>query len=151
MTINLYNNTSDNNVLDKNITFIASHICDIKGEIDLDAPTFILAHVPNEFYNANYLYSQEYDRYYYIQKKRGLLGARMVIECYIDPLMSFKGEIKQMYVLADRAGESLHNPYFDNGTLVTDCVHAKEVINYPYGFDNDGKYILVTCGHAAEA
>lgn len=146
MTIELFNNTSDNNNLNKSLTSHGNKQCDIKGEIDLIRPTFVVGHVSNQFKDCNYCYVPDYGRYYYITNKKGLLGNRMMLECVVDPLMSFKDAIKEMSVIADRANASIRNPYFDNGTLVNDCKHTKQIINFNNGFSNSGCYILLTCG-----
>lgn len=151
MNIILYNTSSDKKDLHKNLSnSLGSSTFEPKGDMDILRPYIILNHVGNTFKTANYCYIEELGRYYFIVSKRGLIGGRMAFELMVDPLVSFSSPISNLYVLADRGSKAINNPYYDNGTLVTDCKHTKQIINFSDGFSNSGTYILITCGAPAE-
>ena len=66
MELLLYNNKSDNNVLNKSIEKIGETIVlNAKEEISLLQPVFIIA-VDKTTSNLNYCYCPTFNRYYYI-------------------------------------------------------------------------------------
>ena len=94
MELLLYNNKSDNNVLNKDIVKIGETIVlNAKEEMYLQQPVFIVA-VDKTTSNLNYCYCPTFNRYYYINDIIYLSGGRAVLKCTVDVLMSWKDNIK---------------------------------------------------------
>lgn len=92
----LYTNYSDNRVIDKRITQIAEISGKIKGDCLMTAPTIIIQN--RDMTNVNYLYINDFNRYYYISEIKVMTGGVIELSCKVDVLMSFKTEIKQLKV-----------------------------------------------------
>lgn len=94
MTITLY--TSPEPVSSFNRTFTTvDTITDIKPfeAVDKLAPSFVLAY--NAAYSAvNYCYIDTFDRFYYVNITYDN-GGRMVLSCNVDPVYSWRNNIKQ--------------------------------------------------------
>lgn len=98
MTISLYENSSDNRVVNKELGFQLDVInVTLKQPTSIIQPSFIfsfgaIAEV-NEYTRFNYLYCKEFDRYYYITNMSFLQGKMIQFDCKVDVLMSFKNSI----------------------------------------------------------
>ena len=93
LSVTFYQNLSDNNVLDKNITAIGSSITMNPTEtVSILNPVFIIKH-DSTLLSANYCYVAEFNRYYFCTVSV-LTGGRMTIQCKVDVLMSAKDAIK---------------------------------------------------------
>ena len=70
MDINFYKNTSDNNVLNKNITLISTHNIKLKDECNIMTPSILIhGDISN---NINYAYIEKWGRYYYVRHKKSI-------------------------------------------------------------------------------
>lgn len=96
MICTLYTNYSDNRVLDKRITQIAEISGKIKGDCLMTSPTIIIQN--RDMSNVNYIYINDFNRYYYISEIKVMTGGVIELSCKVDVLMSFKTEIKQLKV-----------------------------------------------------
>ena len=90
-TCTLYTNTSNPNVIDKQISSLGDFSCDFKNIIDVETPEVYVA-AGAAYDKANYMYIPEFGRYYYAKARAGT-GNVITFECVSDPLMSFKTEI----------------------------------------------------------
>ena len=93
MVLTLYNNKSDKNVIGKDLTETLEITAELKEETSVLYPSFIVKK-NNNILNSNYLRAPEFNRYYYIKDIKKAPGGVMIISCEVDPLESFKAEIK---------------------------------------------------------
>ena len=94
MRITLYQNSSDKRVLNKSLSELEQH----EGEIiegSLLHPVIRLKSTSDAI-NANYLYCDKTDRYYYITDYEMLRGQIIIIKCSIDVLFTYKEQIKAL-------------------------------------------------------
>ena len=147
MTIKLYNNLSENNIINKTITQVGSDVtATIKGDISVESPTLILNYSGN-MHNINYFYIPEFYRFYYITDLVELTGGRYQIQGKTDVLESFKQSILNLSVIIDKQENSnLIDFFLDDGSYVNENKEFQRVINFPTGFNEDGEYILITAG-----
>lgn len=94
MTIKLYNNLAEPNRVDKtdwlqNETVITDVI--LKDGTSVMRPSLLLAMASVNF---NYLYIEEFNRYYFISNIASIRNGLWRIDCRIDVLMTFKDTIK---------------------------------------------------------
>lgn len=145
MRVILYDNGSSDEVLNKELTEIVSADTEPYNEVDIINPTFILSDMEIENIDrCNYCYVEELGRYYFCTPTLGNNGIYTLI-CNIDVLMSFKDEILSLNVIVDK-NEYQINPYLNDGSYVTEEREKIEVLNYAYGFNDSGSYILITAG-----
>ena len=145
LMINLYVNSSDNNVVNKNLTTIYSNVSyEFKTETSQTNPVLI---IDRNYWNEkiNYVYIDELKRYYYVKDVVFSTGKLIMLVCAVDVLMSFKTEILQLQAILKRQ-ESIANAYItDTETLLLsyDEIGAKI---FPSGFTTVTKNILIVAG-----
>lgn len=89
MTVTLYENTSQNSVVTKELTEIASVSADMPISFDVSAPSFI---VNGKHPACNYVYIPYTGRYYYA-KATLLSNNTTKLDCKTDVLMTAKNNI----------------------------------------------------------
>lgn len=105
MTVKLYTNHSQNNVVSKDIIEIKSLIADMPVSFDVLNPSII---VNGKYPECNYIYIPYTNRYYYC-KATLLSNNTTKLDCKVDVLMSAKNHIygTQQYVARC---ETMENP-----------------------------------------
>ena len=148
MTIDLCNNLSENNIINKTIEVVDSSIsCVVKGNISIESPVLILTYDSDDIDSINYVRISDFNRSYYITDIINLTGGRYEIRCKVDVLESFKNQILTLPVIIDKQqGTTLSNVYLDDGSFILENKEFNTVINFPYGFNDAGEYILITAG-----
>ena len=89
MELKIYNNNSNNNVLNKNITLIDTLEFNLKTDNSILQPVLIL----KNYSEGNYCYIKEFNRYYYITDIKLLTGRLYQLQLDIDVLMTYKDVI----------------------------------------------------------
>ena len=144
MELLLYNNKSDNNVLNKSIEKIGETIVlNAKAEISLLQPVFIVA-VDKTTSNLNYCYCPTFNRYYYINNITYLSGGRAVLNCAVDVLMSWKDNIKAITGTVDR-NENINNGYLMDNNYKAYAYKKIVCKEFPNAMDSN-TIILMTVG-----
>lgn len=91
MTLYIYNTTSDEDHLLKDITnLIGEHSGAVRGEIDVQFPSVT---VNATLKSGNYCYIPDFGRYYWIREKTIIREGITSISLESDPLMSFAAQI----------------------------------------------------------
>lgn len=104
MTVKEYNNTSQYNKVDKNITLITTHDCTLYNSVSILNPVLKFKNVPT----GNYIYIPYYGRYYYITDVV-TSNQCCYVYCKVDVLMTYKENIYGTVQMVSRC-ESLHDP-----------------------------------------
>ena len=146
MTIKLYDNGSGSEVMRKNLTELAT-ITNVEpyNELDIESPTLILSDMDvSDLDKCNYCYIEEFGRYYFCTPTLGNNGIYTLI-CNIDVLMSFADDILNLNVIVDKNEYDI-NPYLNDGSYITEEREKVEILNYSDGFNDTGRYILITAG-----
>ena len=145
MNINFYKNTSDNNVLNKNITLISTHNIKLKDECNIMTPSILIhGDISNDI---NYAYIEKWGRYYYVRDKKSLNNGIYEIFLKVDVLMSFKEKILNLQCIIDKQQDSTNiNKYYDDGSFTVSSKEFIDTINFPNGFNDNGEFILITAG-----
>lgn len=145
MTVTLYNCTSASNVLNKKMTKVQDNInATAKGVIDVDRPALLLDYSSVDF---NYMYIQEFSRYYFVTSRALMPGEHIMISGESDPLESFKAGVRDLDVLAVRNEDSgKWNKYISDPLMITNC--KRETHGYKFGqmqdiaANGDASYII---------
>ena len=147
MTVDLCNNLSETNIINKNIIVVSDNVsCTVKGNISIETPILILAY-DSDVTGINYVVIPDFGRSYFITDIINLTGGRYEIRCKVDVLESFKSQILALPVIIDKQQNvSLANTYLDDGSFITENKEFNTVINFPSGFNDAGEYILITAG-----
>lgn len=146
MQIELCQNRSENNIINKNITVVDTASCTIKGPLSVENPVLILDY-DSDLQDINYIRIAEFNRSYYITDIVNLTGHRYQISCKSDVLESFKNNILALSVIIDKQQNAADtNLFLDDGSFISENKEFNTVLNFPSGFNTDGEYILITAG-----
>ena len=115
MNVIFYRNTSDNRAVNKNLEELFTSNCRIHGENSVMNPSLILETNTNSF-NANYCYIPDLARYYYIKDWKLDAGLRIVFNCHVDVLQTYKSEISA------NAGVVVRNEMIGSNYIVDDQI-----------------------------
>ena len=89
MKLKIYNNNSNNNVLNKKITPVSELDFNLKTDNSIMQPILVL----KNYVKGNYCYIDELKRYYFINDVRLLTGGLYELHLDVDVLMTYKNEI----------------------------------------------------------
>ena len=152
MRVILYNTTSDNRVLSKNISLIKEIDAELKDANNVISPTLKIQRFEG-WEKVNYIYIRSFNRYYYVNTIKQLLGNTILLECSVDVLMSNKNAIRNLTCIIDKQENSsttYSDKYLDDGSFVTECRTFNSILNFPAGFNDGGEFILITAGRVGE-
>ncbi len=86
MELQIYNNNSNTNVLNKNITLVSTLDFSLKIDNSILQPVLIL----KNYNSGNYCYIEKFKRYYYITDIKLLTGGLYQLQLEVDVLMTYK-------------------------------------------------------------
>ena len=86
MELQIYNNNSNTNVLNKNITLVSTLDFSLKIDNSILQPVLIL----KNYSDGNYCYIEQFKRYYYITDIKLLTGGLYQLQLEVDVLMTYK-------------------------------------------------------------
>lgn len=89
MELQIYNNNSNTNVLNKKITLVDTLEFNLKVDNSILQPILIL----KNYSAGNYCFIKEFNRYYYISDIRVLTGGLYQLQLEVDVLMTYKDKI----------------------------------------------------------
>ena len=89
MELKIYNNNSNNNILNKNITLVDTLEFKLKIDNSILQPVLIL----KNYSKGNYCYIKEFKRFYYITDIKLLTGGFYQLQLDVDVLMTYKDVI----------------------------------------------------------
>ena len=125
MTINLYNCTAENEVVDKTSYMSANVSADCEMvNTDILNPVLKLS---SNFLDKNYVLIPDFEiRYYFVSSIEMLRGGHMLMNCHIDVLMTYKDIILQTECNIVRQENAPDSKLVDNYCTVN--VNKKNVI-----------------------
>lgn len=115
----------DVNKIHKGTSLGTAKNAELKQPTTVEAPYFIVANgsVAN---TDTYAHCSNFGRYYYIQQIDELPGSRKGVQCVVDPLMSFAGQIDNLDVNVSRYEGSTESDIYDGA--VVKLAQCEEVI-----------------------
>lgn len=143
MTINLCNNTSDNNVLSKNIAVVSSVSGSLKNESSVLRPTILIEASAGSFANVNYMYIPDFSRYYYITDIRSVRNNITEVSGRVDVLKTYDSQIRGCTGIIRRQEKQFNLLVNDSifATYADDKIITK---NFPSGFTGQSYVLLVS-------
>lgn len=117
MTIKLYKQTKDQDIIIKNLTEEVSFVGAARDEIDVESPVILIESASN-LATYNYVYIEEFARYYFIEKHRIIRTNLWEFTLREDYLYTWKNTIFTWTVQLERAQKpGQANMYLNDGTL----------------------------------
>ena len=141
MNLTLYKNSSDNRCINKKITQVLSLSGNLKNESSVMNPTVI---IETNIIDFNYLYIQEFKRYYYVDNITILRTNLIQVEASVDVLMSNKDVIKYLPCLVERVNDSEKIDEFIDTATDVERGETTEIKTFPQGFNDSPTFILCT-------
>ena len=141
MNLTLYKNSSDNRCINKQITQILSLSGNLKNESSVMNPTVIIQ-TDNIYFN--YLYIQEFNRYYYVNNITILRTNLIQVDASVDVLMSNKDVIKYLPCLVERVNDNEKIDEFIDTATDVERGETTEIKTFPKGFNDSPTFILCT-------
>lgn len=144
MKVIFYRNNSDNRVVNKQLTIIKE--LNITRKIDKSIFEPIIEIVKDrDMNNCNYVYIEEFNRFYFVVDIMELDGNIYRITMKEDVLTSFKNSILNLTALVERQEFKRNTQIVDNELLSqsNNNFYCKTVGNY---VNNDYNIYLTTCG-----
>lgn len=144
MTINLFQNNSDANVVQKSITAKGTVTGTLREGCSIIDPVIKIEGISgSDLPYLNYLEIVEFGRYYYI-RDIVLVGKLIEVHCHIDVLNTYKDQIKPLRAVIARQ-ESVNNVMLTDGLLKTYADPHIEIRRASGGF-TDYQYIFCVAG-----
>lgn len=145
-TLKLYTNLSEYDHVDKNLSQIGSDLsCIARGECSMIRPVVEveLDSIPAA---ANYMYIEEFGRYYFIGDPVCIRTGLWHIPGTVDPLTSFATELRACSGIVNRAeSPSAYNTYIDDGAFRAYANPEIRTLEFPTGFST-WEYLLAVAG-----
>lgn len=140
VTVTFYDNASDNNVLNKNLTQLSEKTITVKGDMNLVRPELYI----NGTIDCNYM--QMLGRYYYITCT-AMPGGRTKINGKSDGLMSFRSQIKNQSAIVDR-NSSNYNTYLPDPERKITAYKTSHALKFSGSFSKTLYHYLLTTGNS---
>lgn len=141
-TINLMNNSSAKNVVNKNLTQLSSIDGVLKEATSILNPTVkIQGMLP---VNCNYFHIPNFDRYYYITDIRSINNDIFEISGHVDVLTTYRDQILRCSGIVARQ-RNVYNLYLDDGSFKTYQNPTFKIEVFPQGFSNP-EFVLAVAG-----
>lgn len=117
MKISLYKTNDDKRQLNKTFSNVGSVNATPYENISILKPRLIISY-NSAFLQCNACYIPEFQRYYFIDSIDLDIGGKLILNCSIDVLSSFKTSIQNLYCKIVRQ-ENLKNDYLIDTELLT--------------------------------
>lgn len=145
LMINLYVNSSDNNVVNKNLTTVFSNVTyEFKAETSQTDPIIL---IDRNYWNdsINYVYVDELKRFFFVNDVVFLTGGLIALKCHVDVLTSFKENLKKCECILERQ-ERQANLYFNDNEFYALNKDSINTLKFPHSFTKNGAMILAVMG-----
>ena len=146
MTINLYNNTSPSNYVNKSISLVESLTGTLRNPTSIIDPVIIIERAsPIGF---NYVQIPEFSRYYFIKGVSSEHNGLLAISMHVDVLMTYKSNIAASRAVVRRQ-ENRYNTYLDDGIFKVYQNPKHKIIKFPNGFPAENfSFVLALAGNS---
>lgn len=137
MTIQMYKNNSDENVINKDKKQIKSVNAKLFEPCDILNPILILD-ASNDLFQCNYIFISKFGRFYFVNNITIINGGMMRLSCSVDALESWWSSLKSIKQNIIR-NEKSYNMYMIDPTLQITSRKRRQVVKFA---EPDGGNIL---------
>ena len=149
MQISLFTCTAENHRVDKSSYINNRFAIDgtLRNESSVIDPIILIEKNNPALYHYNYMYIEEFQRWYYINDIISIRNDLWEIHAHVDVLYTWRADICNMECIVDKIEDyGTANFYFDDGDFIMDCRNNIELKEFPNGFNENGEYILICAG-----
>lgn len=139
----IYNYKGQPNTINKALTPLGTLNVALRPELNVHNPTLKIQMPPN-MYGFNYVYIDEFKKYYFVDKFRYVGGNTYILTLSLDVLQTYKDVILQstaLIVESDHANRDL-----SVNSNVFNVFPKTDILHFPHSklFDKDGSIIMIT-------
>ena len=139
----IYNYKGQPNTIKKDLTPLGTISVALRPEINVHNPTLKIQ-MPTNIYGFNYVYIEDFGKYYFVDNVRYIGGATYLLTLSIDVLQTYKDVILQstaLIVERDNANRDL-----SVNSNVFNVFPKTDILHFPNSklFDKEGSIIMVT-------
>ena len=143
MQIILYNNKSENNRVDKDITNPVVLEGEMRDQLNLINPTIMVT--SKTLINSNYCFIKDLGRYYFIVDITAFRKDVYILNLKCDVLMTYSDSIKEQTAVIARQ-QNKNNYYLTDDTFKVYNYPQIVVKEFKQGFLNEANFILMVAG-----
>lgn len=137
VTLELYKVTNQPNELTKALNNAVIVNGSFRSEIySMD----VIVEIESNTYDFNYVHIPSLNKYYFLQNLVHVNAKIIRMQLHCDVLMTYKADILASYGLVIQGGTI--NPYYSS--IESESRQAIRRFAFPYKFNNNGNYVLVT-------
>ena len=118
MIIDLYQNMSERNRLDKDITLVYELTGDLKEDTSIIDPVIKISADVSDMASINYMYIPAFERYYFINDVISINNDICELHAHVDVLSTYKDGIRAQRAIVSRQ-EKKWNLYLNDGVFKT--------------------------------
>lgn len=144
MVINLFNNTSEINKINKTLDLIATLEGSLKEPSSITEPVITIEYEHPSLFN--YAQIPEFNRYYFVNDVVCVHKNILKISLISDPIMSFSGSILNSSVILSDSSITGASNYLPGDVWKTSVKELTDIVNFPSGLLDTGQFILITAG-----
>lgn len=144
MIIKIYTNNSEKIAISKNLTELMTVSGVLRDTTSLQTPTIILNRNISDLINCNYVFIEDFNRYYYVNNITSVKQNLTQLDLSCDVLMSFKDDILKQSAIIKKQQDSW-NLYIDDGSFTAQQNSRIQVKTFPNSIEGES-YVLVLAG-----
>lgn len=144
VSANFYRNNSDRRRVEKDLTLRFEKNLELKGDVDVSNPVFIITGDVSEYAAVNYMHVGAFGRYYYLDPPRALPGGLVEVTGHVDILSTLAMPLWNAKAIVDRQ-ETYYNLYLNDGTFQAQCNDKVVTKEFSGGFSSPS-YVLILAG-----
>ena len=129
LSVTLYNSASPVEKIGKTLTAGGSYSCSLKDATSVLNPVLIIR-TSDPVYNYNYLYIQEFGRYYFINDIKSVNNNVWEISAHVDVLETYKAAILSNEAVIRRQ-DKLFNLYLDDSDFHVLNYERVQTLKFP--------------------
>lgn len=145
MNITLYKQTKDRDIIEKKLTNAFNFTAYARKEFDIENPVITVESNVADITKYNYVYIEDYHRYYFINKHRALRTGLYELDCEEDYLYTWKESVYSWTVELERAQYDW-NLYFKDSEMMCIEGHNLNVLEFPNSLPTTKHNILIVNG-----
>ena len=145
-TIDFYNNSSEPERVDKDLSSHIQLTGNLKAESSVLDPKIIIA--TSAMPHSNYMYIGQFNRYYFINNITSIRDGLWQISAHVDVLMTYKTDFRICMALVDRQEYSF-NPYLPDDMVPLSNNNRQTIYRFSNGKEFNTNHLILAVNAGA--
>ena len=143
MRLKFYINNSEPEKVDKDIIEVISMRGTLREETSIMNPTFRVQLIVDNVSFLNYIYVEEWERYYFVNDVKSVRNGLWDFSCHVDVLSTYKNQIRNLSAILARQ-ENVYNLYLDDDKFLVDAKRMYLTKAFPNRVQTGGNSFILT-------